>query len=92
MKDEDFYREVGIRMKALREVAGITQEEFGDALGLTRTSIINIEAGRQRMLLSTVAKVAGILGITPEAFMRGVWPSVRDCRHLLIPAPKVEEP
>lgn len=70
-----FYGAVGARIRTLREVKGMTQQELADVVKLTRTSIVNIEQGRQRLLLHSIPRFASTLGVTAEAFMRGLWPS-----------------
>ena len=42
------YRLVGERVRKARKRLGISQEDLAKRLGKTRTSIVNIEAGRQR--------------------------------------------
>jgi len=57
---ETFYEEIGVRIKVARIKADIKPDTLGDILGLTRTSIVNIENGRQRPsvhLLLTIAKI-----------------------------------
>lgn len=46
-----FYVEFGQRLRAARTRAGMSQEAVGVQVGLNRTSISNIEKGRQRILL-----------------------------------------
>lgn len=45
---------VGTRIKELRESKGYSQEELSNKLTLTRTSISNIETGRQRLNLKNI--------------------------------------
>ncbi|MCL4498787.1 MAG: helix-turn-helix domain-containing protein [Chloroflexi bacterium] len=62
MKDRDaFYVDVGKAIRRLREERGLTQTDLGTAVGLTRTSISNVEKGRQKMLLHTFYDVAETL-------------------------------
>jgi transcriptional regulator with XRE-family HTH domain len=63
----------GARIQQLREALGITQDELRKKVGLTRTSISNIEAGRQRVLLHDVDIFAKAFGITPKNLMKGIW-------------------
>jgi transcriptional regulator with XRE-family HTH domain len=42
------------------------------ALGLSRTSITNIERGRQPIQLHTLYKIAEVLGVEPTALLPGV--------------------
>lgn len=60
-----FYADFGQRVRAARETAGFTQRELADRLGLTRSSVANIEAGRQRALLHVAAAVAETTGTRP---------------------------
>ncbi|WP_305787839.1 helix-turn-helix domain-containing protein [Symbioplanes lichenis] len=64
-----FYIEVGKRIRDARNAARITQAELADAVGLTRTSITNLEAGRQRMPLHLFAAIARRLGVGPQHLM-----------------------
>jgi transcriptional regulator with XRE-family HTH domain len=70
---EPCYRMLGMRIESIRTALGITQEELSRRVGLKRTSIVNIEKGRQRVLLADVERFAGALGITPKHLLRGLW-------------------
>lgn len=58
-----FYVDFGRRVRAARERSSLTQQALADALGLTRSSVANIEAGRQRALLHMTAAVAAATGV-----------------------------
>ena len=60
---EDFYREIGRRVKNARKVRSLTQEALASLVSLTRTSITNIEKGRQKILLHTLADLAKALQV-----------------------------
>lgn len=64
---------VGTRIRMVREALGLSQEDIGTRCGLSRTSITNIEAGRQRMLLDDIEKLAAAVGTTPKHLLKGVW-------------------
>lgn len=70
---ELIYRQFGMRVEQMRSVLGWTQAELAGKVGLVRTSIVNIEAGRQRVLLDDVEKFAKAFGSTPKHLMRGIW-------------------
>jgi transcriptional regulator with XRE-family HTH domain len=57
-----FYKDLGRRIKAERVKKGFTQESVAAAVGLSRTSLTNIEGGRQRLLMHTFAEIADALG------------------------------
>ena len=54
-----FYKAVGQLVRAARDKAGLTQNALASRLGLTRTSVTNIEKGRQKVLLHTFCDLAG---------------------------------
>jgi transcriptional regulator with XRE-family HTH domain len=61
-----FYKEVGLRIRQARKKAdNLTQEALAVSVGLTRTSLTNIEKGRQKVLLHTFTEIASALGIDP---------------------------
>lgn len=66
---ESFYVGVGAAIKAARINAGITQEQLALAVNLKRTSISNIEKGRQKLLLDGFYKIAFALHITSTALL-----------------------
>lgn len=64
---------VGMRIRAIREVLGISQDDLAKRVGLKRVSVTNTEIGRQRLLLDGVERYARALGTTPKALLKGVW-------------------
>jgi transcriptional regulator with XRE-family HTH domain len=71
---DQLYREVGRRIRALRQLKkingkDITQESLALSVGLTRTSLTNIEKGRQKLLLHTFTQIAAILGVSPNELL-----------------------
>ena len=70
---EPVYRLMGAKIEQLRTLLGWTQQNFADRVGMARSSIANIEAGRQRFLLHDVETFAAAFQTTPKALLRGVW-------------------
>lgn len=66
---EEIYRRLGRLIKFEREKAKVTQEELARQVGLKRTSITNIECGRQKVQLHTLYSIAGVLKILPEKLL-----------------------
>ena len=65
MKDySEFYKQVGQSIRSRRS-KNLSQEALASAVGLTRTSISNIESGRQKMLLHTFVDIADALKADP---------------------------
>lgn len=58
-----FYDHIGGRIRAARAAKGITQEKLAAAMGISRPSLANIEAGRQRISADQLAVLADSLGI-----------------------------
>jgi len=56
--------ELGARIGALREARGMTGEELGAALGLSRSQISKIEHGTRRLDVSEVAMIADALEVS----------------------------
>ena len=69
---EPFYRELGARIRTLREAAHLTGKSVGAPLGLTRASIANIEAGRQRILAHQLAVLAAVFGRSIAHLLEGI--------------------
>ena len=63
MRIEPLYREIGLRIAHARGRAGTTQQHLANAVGLTRTSVANIEAGRQRVMVHQLVAMASALGV-----------------------------
>lgn len=66
-----FYGEIGECVRALRVRRGLTQAELAGHIGLTRTSITNIEQGKQKLLAHTLLDLAialevGLLDLVPS--------------------------
>lgn len=59
-----FYSQVGRRVQRLREDRRLTQEHLAARLQLTRASIANLEAGRQRISAYHLVTLAATLGVT----------------------------
>jgi Zn-dependent peptidase ImmA (M78 family)/transcriptional regulator with XRE-family HTH domain len=55
---------VGERIAALRATRGLTGEQLGAALGLTKSQVSKIENGTRKLDVSEVALVADALGVT----------------------------
>lgn len=58
---DEIYIQIGEVIRSKREVIGLTQDELAARVGLTRTSITNIEKGRQRTQVHTLYAIAEVL-------------------------------
>lgn len=62
----------GVAVRAARRDADMTQAELAKKIGLVRTSVVNIECGRQRVLLSDLFDFAKALRVNPKVFFEAV--------------------
>lgn len=62
---DQLYREIGRALRKRRETAGLTQEVVAQRVGLSRTSITNIEQGRQHVSLHVLYALADAMGAKP---------------------------
>ena len=70
---EPIYRQIGAKIQSVREALGWKQADLAKRVGLTRTSVTNIEAGRQRLQLHQIEKFCSAFQTTPKMLLRGVW-------------------
>lgn len=59
----EFYTAVGARVQAHRKAKGLVQADLANAVGLNRSSMANIEAGRQHSPLHCFVMLAQILDV-----------------------------
>ncbi len=70
MQDQQrYYVEVGQRIRAARQARSITQFALAEAVSLTRTSITNIEHGRQKFPMHLLPQFAGVLHVPVSALL-----------------------
>jgi transcriptional regulator with XRE-family HTH domain len=62
--DQDtLYRYIGAAIRRRRETLGLTQAQLASEAGVLRTSIVNLEAGRQRVPLHTLYPICAALSV-----------------------------
>ncbi len=86
LDDKKLYRHMGAAIRKRREVVGMTQAQLADRVDLLRTSIVNVEAGRQRVPLHTLYSICAVLEVEAEDILPRM-------RHVLAeeqPAPQVD--
>jgi transcriptional regulator with XRE-family HTH domain len=65
---EPVYRRLGLLIRYWRLERGMTQQQLADRMRLLRTSICNIETGRQRFLLHDALAFCRILRMPSRVF------------------------
>lgn len=63
------YTEFGEMLRKTRLRRGLTQRDLAKAMELSRTSITNIELGKQKVLLHQLYSLAKILGVNPKKLL-----------------------
>lgn len=71
MKNND-EKKVGARIKEYRENAGISQEFLAEKLGISSTSVSNIERGRNFPSFENFIRICNIIGIAPDLILADV--------------------
>jgi transcriptional regulator with XRE-family HTH domain len=68
--ERELSHELGLRLRAAREEAGLSQQEFGEMLGYAPTMISAFEHGRRRMKVEDLTRACIALGKEPDYFLR----------------------
>ncbi len=70
MDETEFYRNLGIRIKNLREKAGLTQEKLAEKSGISLDYLGKIEVCINKPGLKTILKLANALKIEPYSIFK----------------------
>lgn len=71
-QEDAIYIIIGDTIRQQRRNANMTQQELAARLGLLRTSISNIEAGRQRLPIHTLCAIASLFHIPVSTLFQEV--------------------
>lgn len=86
--DHAFHVALGQRIAALRKARGLTQVQLAEQLGVAQQTLAHYEAGRLRLLASSLVKLAELLDVPVEELAgspRSARPGKRG------PAPKIQQ-
>jgi len=75
---ERLYEQFGQRLRGLREDAGLTQDQVAERVSLKRTSITNIESGRQHIALHQLFLLAAAVGKSPAELLPDTGPALQE--------------
>ncbi|HLP88194.1 MAG TPA: helix-turn-helix transcriptional regulator [Nostocaceae cyanobacterium] len=87
INERTLYQQIGRRIKQRRAEMGMTQAELAEAVGVLRTSITNIEAGRQKAPIHTLYKICIVLGVKVTALL----PTEAEVTHSESESRKIED-
>lgn len=58
-----------MRIKQLREAAGMSQRELGERIGISGPAVAMWESGENRPSLTNLEKLADVLGVSVDAIL-----------------------
>lgn len=64
--------EIGRRVHNARKRTDLSQRELGERIGVTAQQVQKYEAGLSRMAVSTLCRIAEVLGVAPAALVGGL--------------------
>lgn len=88
--NQAFYQEVGRRIREARTKSCLTQEVLANKVSLTRTTVTNIEKGRQQLLVHTLVEIAEVLQVNLESLLPEQQSSSID-KLLTVETPQAQE-
>lgn len=65
-------RELGERIRQLRNKIGLSQEKFALSIEMDRTYFASVEAGRRNISICNIKKIADGLGVTLSELFAGL--------------------
>ena len=63
---------LGLRIEMHRKQKNWSQEDLAERLGIERTSVTNIEAGRQGVSVERLIELAGLFKVRPASLLKGI--------------------
>ncbi|MBT3982044.1 MAG: helix-turn-helix transcriptional regulator [Bacteriovoracaceae bacterium] len=81
MNIDKLYLEIGQNIKAARQIVKLSQAELATKLGLKRTSITNIENGKQRLPLHLLYEICELLNVDALKVLPG---TQREKRKMIV--------
>lgn len=84
---DDLYAQFGRQLRAARSEARLTQQEVAERVGLTRTSVTNIERGMQHISLRQLYLLAAAVGLHPAQLL----PDPEEAAEGVLPEPALRE-
>ncbi len=71
IREEKFYKEIGKRIRQVRESKGISLKDFESRdNGFDKSNLSRIENGTRKPTLYTLHKIASILGVDMAEFLK----------------------
>lgn len=65
-------KDLGDRIKELRQKTGLSQEKFALKIEMDRTYFASVEAGRRNIAIVNIKKIADGLGVSLSELFKGI--------------------
>ncbi len=75
---------LGLQIKCLREIKGLTQAELGKAIGLSQQAIVGIETGRRETTVTKLVSIADFFDVTLDLLVGRIHSSTTDPKILSV--------
>lgn len=72
INEQQLYQKIGQHIRQKREEARLTQGQLAEAVGILRTSITNLEAGRQKVPLHLLYELCAVLKVDIQEILPGM--------------------
>lgn len=79
---KDINVEIGVQIQRARERAGLTQDRFGELVGLGSKSVSAVECGSVGISLTTMKKICKVLAVSSDTLLFG--PATENDMHDLV--------
>ena len=66
------FKRIGIHIKDMRDIKGISQERLAEKTGLSAKYISHIETAAKKASLESIVKIADALDITVDRLLKGI--------------------
>lgn len=63
---------IGIKIREYRNQLGVSQEQFALSIGMDRTYLSSVEAGKRNISIENLYKIVGGLGISMGDFFKDI--------------------
>ena len=65
-------KELGNRIRELRQQTGLSQEKFALKIGMDRTYFASVEAGKRNIAIINIKKIADGLNVSLRELFKGI--------------------
>ena len=69
-KDNQYLKQLGDNIRAIRQTRGYSQEEFAEIAGFSRSYYTEIETGKRNISVLNLIKIIDTLKVDPNNLMR----------------------